>query len=616
MDKNYNNKIEVDINKIKKNQEESCSASWIFERYVNIISKKNQKFSIITNDIKDVLVPFDDKNIKDYHDNDFIQVYKSASFLFQNLISNLIREKILVFDKNNLITKTLEKSYMDITIEITEIMNIEQRIASLIIVTGLVIPFSKYGCNIRISVFAERECYWVLSNEFSNQNIELQLSRLRDVLSAINRIQSFPADARRMLKISFEKKSYNGKYIQVLTSNCISPQISDKNLDRKDLRQKIIVFGIKTIFENEINKKYPDIFTKELSIPISEPGKIIEKFFSVEDIQSNSKSFLEDAYFLIDAILVDLVEKSEDKNSCMKKALINQPISLDKNNLDEIIDRLIVFVQKTQLDLKYFSQNIPVNSIKLSEYISYEKKIEKQFMNENDYEELEKLSLRIYENNEVNDNILTISDIYLNRFFKNYLIDNIPTKKVACYSGGSISIPRVIKCLCSGFSDSKIFEKLLGGKKKRYSLLYVLDLSESVLLDCNYSHTIITIIMLLLAPNNLDNVQRILINIIINTKDGIKVLDYNTISDNIKNTSKIEEIIYIIQNELNFSCNPGSCLNTAYLLLQEKKNFNKIFYITDGYINNEFEIRHALSLIYKLFNENIDLIAIGFVLHL
>ena len=105
----YNNRTEIDVNKIRKNQNNSCSASWILERYMSIISKKNQKFSIISNDneIKDVIVPFDEINSKE--NIDLIKIYKSASFLFQNLISNLIRENVITYSKNNLKAKTLEK---------------------------------------------------------------------------------------------------------------------------------------------------------------------------------------------------------------------------------------------------------------------------------------------------------------------------------------------------------------------------------------------------------------------------------------------------------------------------------------------------------------------------
>ena len=611
LDINNNNRTEIDVNNLIKNQENPCSITWIFDKYMQIINQKNQKFSLISNEIRDVLVPFDNSNIKE--NNDFIKSYNSASFLFQNLISNIIRENIITFDQKNLESKTLEKSYIDITIEITEIMNLEQRISSLIISTALAVTLSKYGCNVRISVFAERECCWVLSNEFTNKNIDLQLSRLRDVLSAIKRLQSFPADALKMLKNSFER-TYNGKdikYIQVLISNLISPQVLDKNLDWNELGQRIIVFGIKSNFEDEIYNKYPAIYKKELLIPTSKPEQIIQEFFSFDDIQTNSKHFLENSTHLIYTIINDLKEKKIEKNFCLKRALINPQITIDNNNLDNIIEKLIDFIKINQIDTTYFSQNISANSCKLSDYISYETKIEKQFSKENEFEELEKLSSRKYVNNMMNESILTMSDAYLNKFFKNYLIDNVPTKKIPCSSGGSISIPRFIKFFCSGFSDPKIFEKLLGGKKKKYSIIYILDLSESVLLDCNYSHTITIILMLILAPTILDNVQQILIDIIINTKEGIKVVDFNSNSDIIKSSSKIEEILYLIQNELSFSCNPGSCLNAAYNLLQEKRNSIKLFLITDGYINSEFEIKHALSLIYKLENENIDLITIG-----
>ena len=95
-------------------------------------------------------------------------------------------------------------------------MTEDQRIAVLIIVTGLAIPLSKYECMIRISAYAERDCVWALSKDFSKENIVEQLSRLRDILSKIKRLESFPDCALKKLKEYFEQKSYQGNYLQYL----------------------------------------------------------------------------------------------------------------------------------------------------------------------------------------------------------------------------------------------------------------------------------------------------------------------------------------------------------------------------------------------------------------
>ena len=89
-------------------------------------------------------------------------------------------------------------------------MTEDQRIAVLIIVTA---TLNKYGCRIRISAFAERNCIWALSKDFSKENIVEQLSRLRDILSKIKRLESFSADALKKLKESFEQKSYQRNYL-------------------------------------------------------------------------------------------------------------------------------------------------------------------------------------------------------------------------------------------------------------------------------------------------------------------------------------------------------------------------------------------------------------------
>ena len=95
-------------------------------------------------------------------------------------------------------------------------MTEDQRIAVLIIVTGLTKPLSKYGCRIRISAFAERNCAWALSKDFLKENIVEHLSRVRDILSKIKRIESFPDCALKKLKEYFEQKSYQGNYLQYL----------------------------------------------------------------------------------------------------------------------------------------------------------------------------------------------------------------------------------------------------------------------------------------------------------------------------------------------------------------------------------------------------------------
>lgn len=66
----------------------------------------------------------------------------------------------------------------------------------------------------------------------------MHLSRLRDILSKIKRLESFPAAALKKLKESFEKKSHQGKYLQISLSNLISVQVLVYKLDWIQLKPK------------------------------------------------------------------------------------------------------------------------------------------------------------------------------------------------------------------------------------------------------------------------------------------------------------------------------------------------------------------------------------------
>ena len=127
-------------------------------------------------------------------------------------------------------------------------------------------------------------------------------------------------------------------------------------------------------------------------------------------------------------------------------------------------------------------------------------------------------------------------------------------------------------------------------RKKKYNLSFVIDLSQSSLLLCNYSHTIATIVLLLISPSTIEDNEDIFIDLIINTIDGIKIIDFNSKCSIFQNISKINEIINIINEEINFSCCPGSSINTAYQLLLERRVEKKIFLIADGFVTNEYEI--------------------------
>ena len=74
---------------------------------------------------------------------------------------------------------------------------------------------------------------------------------------------------------------------------------------------------------------------------------------------------------------------------------------------------------------------------------------------------------------------------------------------------------------------------------------------------------------------------------------------------------KINEIINIINEEVNISCCPGSCLYTAYKLLLERREDKKIFLITDGFVTDKYEIELIFNLIQNIGYEGIYFVSIG-----
>jgi len=130
----------------------------------------------------------------------------------------------------------------------------------------------------------------------------------------------------------------------------------------------------------------------------------------------------------------------------------------------------------------------------------------------------------------------------LTPLFRQIMPSNITSGKIQCSSGGSLSIQGIKKWICSGFTYTYIFEKQGGKSKKKYYLSYVIDLSKSVLLLCNYSHCIATIVLLLIAPSTVEDNDDIYIDVIINTIDGVKIVDFNSkcsIFQNIYNSFNI-----------------------------------------------------------------------------
>lgn len=110
------------------------------------------------------------------------EIYMKNTFFIQNMIDNIIKKKIINFEKQQIFT--FENSYIDLCIDISQMMSEEQRISSLIISIALCKSLTNYGIKFRISVFGETNNVWLLSDKFedNDNNLKIQLNRLRDAL--------------------------------------------------------------------------------------------------------------------------------------------------------------------------------------------------------------------------------------------------------------------------------------------------------------------------------------------------------------------------------------------------------------------------------------------------
>ena len=409
--------------------------------------------------------------------------------------------------------------------------------------------------------------------------------------------------------MKYNNNEYNNKYCQILISNLISSQIVDKNLNWNNLGQRIIVFGLKSIFEEDFQKENKDLYDNLLKVPTSNQYQITQEFFETSEIIAQLDKLNEVYSIIINAILDTLLDKNEEiENNNIRNIIINHNHH-DDNKKDNNIEKLKALISNNLKEQKYFSQNIPFSMMNLSKF---SQNIIPQNVNIPSSAELEKLtSKNNYNKNYSLDEIITYIINLLTPLFRQIMPSNIASGKIPCTSGGSLSIQGIKKWICSGFTYTYIFEKQGGKNKKKYNLSYVIDLSKSSLLLCNYSHCIATIILLLIAPSTVEDNEDIYIDVIINTVDGVKIVDFNSKCTIFQNIYKINEILNIINEEINFSCCPGSCTYTAYKLLSERREDKKIFLITDGFVSDKNEIKLVLHLIENCENEGIELVIIG-----
>ena len=132
-----------DISKLFENIK-NITATKFLRDIMKIISNKNQKYSIIRdiNQIQDLIKGFD--NTIEQYNSEFYKCYSNNSSKLQNIISNLIRQKILNYDENEILPYTLQNSYLDILIDISATMSEDQIIASLLLCTWLSLSYSTY----------------------------------------------------------------------------------------------------------------------------------------------------------------------------------------------------------------------------------------------------------------------------------------------------------------------------------------------------------------------------------------------------------------------------------------------------------------------------------------
>ena len=549
-----------------------------------------------------------------FKDNDLNDNYLKASQRLQNMISNSVRENTIKFRNDDVSIYTLQNSYVDILVDKCKFMSEIHCIASLVLCIGLCDALCQYGVKIRISVFENKSNIWMLSNNFDETNdIKYQLFRLRDALNSnIKRILSYPADSLAKLKYLYEKNTKNldnSKYVQILISTLISPQVINQNVNWENLNQKIIIFGLKTDFKNN---EFNDIEKTYLNVHYlrnyEHPENIVQEFLIPSKIIKNDILNEEKKYQnLIENLIPNLMDIKKGNDNLESRLPNENEYSIkekQKQNKYIINEKLIAQICNNK-DNKYFAQNI------LKTYNNTFKGIEKLFDHTfPSSESLRALTSKIYTNEKSNQQLNVFVKKIFVTCFNNFLEKNVASGKIYCSSGGSISARAFVKnWICSGFTNPNIFQKK--GKKDRrvYNISYVIDLSTSIKYDL--LNTISTIIILLIAPSIIEDNEEIFIDIIINTYNGVKIYDFNSKCENYQKIEKLEELIIKINDHLNYSCNPGTSLFTAYRLLLERKNDKKIFLITDGFIDNEYEIYLTYDLIKKFETNEIEFCTIG-----
>ena len=383
---------------------------------------------------------------------------------------------------------------------------------------------------------------------------------------------------------------------------------------------------MKSNFDKDFKKKNRHIYDNLLKVSSIDKDQIHQEFFDSSEIISQfskdkpqyskkNKSINEDKTQyskikkLINVIIDDLLSNNEVKTELFSPKIIYNKEIYNPNQINNYLEFLKEIINENEKEEKYYSRNIPFSTMNISRLANIDIPKINIFPN---ILELEKLSSKDYyrHDNSMEEIILYVRNL-LSPLFRKIMPPNAVSGKIPCSSGGSLSIQGIKKWICSGFTYSYIFEKQGGKNKKKYNFAFIIDLSQSALLLCNFSHAIATIVLLLIAPSTVEDNEEIFIDVVFNSIHGIKIICYNSKCSIFQNLSKINEIIEIIKNEVNFSCCPGSCVYTAYKLLLERRESKKIILITDGFVSDRNEIELILSLIQRCENEGIDFITVG-----
>ncbi|ORX59905.1 hypothetical protein BCR36DRAFT_408277 [Piromyces finnis] len=618
-DSNDDNILENNISDILQNQCKDIKISMDIleanfgkitpEKFLEMILERTACLNQSLSEIRYSMVKRDGLN-KDGSFNYYDECSEASSYI-QSIISNSLKSELEFIDNNNiLLPYSVVDSYVDIAVDITHMSPI-QRIASLVISTGLSISLSSYGIKIRISVFGERNGVWIFSNDFET-SIEIQLSRLRDALSSKKRYMSIPGDALLSLKKDWIEKEYENKktkYTSVLISSLISPQVVNKVVKWDEIiSNNIVVFGLKSDFSEEFMKRHK-VYEQLLQVPSKNNENITQQFLDPMNVINQNESESE----LLEILCKSLVRScryklEEDKDNFKETKII---VNNNHNDLNEEISLkyLIESILNNRNDVTFFAQNKEHTTTEV--YNLNNSFVQTKTQLPSIYEETQNSILCD------NGSIGVLKDAaekLLKTSFGLAFPPNASSKKVPTASGGTISIPALKKWIASGFTYKEIFLKKAGKTKRKYKITVAIDFSSSIHLSCNYSHAISTTLLLLIAPSILQDNEEISIDVIISTIDGPKIMYISSKANTFESISYIQSIINIIDKEAPKFCTPGNTLNAAYQLQLEKSGINmgrNIFFITDGYVTSRKEVMFANSIISSCENSGIELMTFG-----